>query len=141
MKQGEMNEHVDSFTADSRSGEHALEFLPVSISCRLLKDHRKVIHLAALCHPPQLAVSHTELSFSMPRLDAAALHKGRGLLQPSAPSLRVEPKGGLTVTIANLGGTPLRYAVRSSCCFFHVALASPLNPSHSGTSLGRMPSR
>ena len=33
--------------------------IEISISCRLVKDHRKVIHLSAVCHPPQLALSHT----------------------------------------------------------------------------------
>ena len=96
----------------------------ISISCRLVKDHRKVIHLTAICHPPQLSLSHTDLTFSMPRLDASALHKGRGLLQPSGPALRIEPKDGAVIQVANLGGSPLKYAVRFSCCFFNVDASS-----------------
>ena len=106
--------------------------MEISISCRLVKDHRKVIHLSAVCHPPQLALSHTELSFTMPPLNAKRLPSGKGLghgglggLITPAPSLKVEPRAG-TVQLASVGGgsplpVPLRYAVRSSCTFFVVS--------------------
>lgn len=53
-------------------------------------------------------------------LEPKKLHQSRGLqgFVPT-PSLKLEPRLG-TLQLTNLGGAPLRYAVRSSCCFFVV---------------------
>jgi hypothetical protein len=100
----------------------------ISISCRLVKDHRTLVHLSAVCHPAQLSVSPSAdlPAFTMPRLDSAMLNKGRSLLSP-APSARVEPRS-TAITVANLGATPLRYAVRQSCTFFVVHAPSEGEP-------------
>ena len=90
--------------------------IEISVSCRLVKDHRKLIHLRANCRPPQLGLSHTELAFSTPPIEPSAIRSNTlARLRPAQQEIQVRNIGG------DFGyNAPLSYAVRSSCCFFIV---------------------
>ena len=151
----------------------------ISVSCRLVKDHCETILLHACCHPSRLALSQSELVFSLPARNgsggngssggsssggggggsggggsnggssgggggsASAIGASSGSGSGGGGNLHdvLDAKRGgggvgavlaaalsprqVTIEVANLGSTPLRFAVRSSCVFFHVITEDP----------------
>ena len=59
--------------------------IEISVSCRLVKDHRKLIHLHATCRPPQLSLSHTDLAFSLPTLEPSSSRSASNLVISAKP--------------------------------------------------------
>ena len=110
--------------------------LELSVSCRFVKDHRQLIHLAATCHPPRLGLSlvggiasppaddhqeqrlqeRLEIAFSTPPLDGASV---ASRVASSAAIDAMVPRAAV-IRVFNVGGPALTYAVRSSCAFFDV---------------------
>ena len=151
--------------------------IEISVSCRLVKDHCETILLHACCHPSRLALSQSELVFSLPARNGGGGSSGSGsgggggggtggggnnggsssggggtasAIAASSGSgsggggslhdvLDAKRGGGgigavlaaalsprqVTIEVANLGSAPLRFAVRSSCVFFHVITEDP----------------